>query len=103
MTKSSWIFTTIRCFGITGVLACSDTSTAPLPSCLPDVFADVVPPDTGWRSMIRAQVASVPADTLLGAIIEYRDSVSVGDRAVLEAAAATITYEFIGFLRYPSV
>ena len=78
---------------ISGFLACSESPTALLPACPPDPFADIVPPDTGWRAQIQAQVASVPADTVLEAGIMYRDSVTVGDRAVLQEAGAVLVSE----------
>ena len=79
----------LRCLSI-GALGCSGPPTATLPDCPSDPFADVVAPDTGWRARIQAQVASVPADTVLDAGIMYRDSVTAGDLAVLQEAGAVL-------------
>jgi hypothetical protein len=96
MAPSSWILPAISCLWISGILACADNATTPLPPCPPDAFETVVPADTGWRALIQAQVASVRADTLLEATVGYRDSVTAADRAVLQAAGADLRYEFAG-------
>ncbi len=98
MATSSWIVGTIGSICCLGALACADpTATAdPHPGCPTDAFVNVVAADSGWRALIQAQAASVRPDTLLEAAIGYRDSVTVGDRTVLQAAGVEVTYEFAG-------
>jgi hypothetical protein len=93
---ASRIIRTISCVGISGVVGCSEATTTPLPPCPADAFMGVVPADTGWRALIQAQVAHVRADTLLEAVVGYRDSVTAADRTLLQAAGAELAYEFTG-------
>jgi hypothetical protein len=76
------------------LLGCGAPDTSGPTPCAADRFAAAAPVDTGWRALVLAQMALVPADTTLMMLFEFVDSVRPTDRALVQEAGGTITSEW---------